>query len=218
MEDYLPRREASKKLGVHYNTIYAMAERGELETLMVGKQKMYNVEKYMRDNGVIRKGKMRVCYCRVFNKKQKKDLEIQENKMRVLYPTYEIISDIGSSFDNNRKGLKRIIDYAMKGNLEVLIIEHKERLSRFGYEIIENLIKDYSKGEIHVINKKENTPIEEISKELGLVIDSYGTEINILKKYKKILKKELLGEIESQTQSQEKENVCIDSKDTKIVE
>lgn len=45
---YVTRRVAVDKLGVQYNTLYAMAERGDIETVMVGKHKKYDVDKYLK--------------------------------------------------------------------------------------------------------------------------------------------------------------------------
>jgi len=46
---------------------------------------------------------------------QKEDLIRQIKLVKKLYPKYEIISEIGSGMNNNRKGYKKIIDYAIKG-------------------------------------------------------------------------------------------------------
>ena len=56
--------------------------------------------------------------------------------MKKKYPSYEIISDIGSGLNMNREGLKKIIDSGIKGEIEILIVAYKDRLVRFGYELI----------------------------------------------------------------------------------
>ena len=87
--------------------------------------------------------------------KQKYDLDRQIKYMRDKYPENEIIYDIGSGLNYNRKGLRRIIDMAINGEINELVIAYKDRLTRFGYEIIEYLIEKYSGGKIKIINKKE---------------------------------------------------------------
>lgn len=79
--------------------------------------------------------------------------------MKKLYPTNEIISDIGSGLNMNRKGLNKIIEMAINGEIEELIIAYKDRLARFGYEMIENLINKYSKGKITILNNREEIDI-----------------------------------------------------------
>ena len=88
----------------------------------------------------------------------------------------------------NRDGLNKIIDYAIKGEIEILVIAYKDRLARFGYDLIERLIKDYSNGEIKIINQmEEKTPIEELSKDIVAIMNVYVAKMNGLRKYKKLL-------------------------------
>jgi predicted site-specific integrase-resolvase len=42
----------------------------------------------------------------------------------------------------NRKGLRKIIDYAIIGEIEEIVVVYKDRLTRYGYELIEYLIKN----------------------------------------------------------------------------
>ena len=195
MSKYLRRKEAATKLGVHYFTVVAMGKRKEIETIKIGKQIMYNVDKYLLEKGAsITDVKIRrkICYCRVSSRKQKENLENQIEVMKNKYPNYEIISDIGSGLNFKREGLKKIIDYAIKGEIEILIVAYKDRLARIGYEMIENLIKDYSKGEIVIISKKEEeTPQEEMTKDIMTIMNVYVAKINGLKKYKKLIKTEI---------------------------
>ena len=72
---------------------------------------------------------------------------IEQIKIELLlnkYPNYEIIKEIGSGMNMNRKGLRKVIDYAIEGKIEELVITYKDRLARFGYNLIEDLIKKYS--------------------------------------------------------------------------
>lgn len=189
------RREAAERLGIHYHTVYAMAKRGELESIMIGKQQMYNVDKYLKEKGAkiedIGK-RRRICYCRVSSQKQKDNLKNQIEVMKNRYPGYEIISDIGSGINYNREGLKKIIDYGIKGEIEVVIVAYKDRLARIGYEMVENIIKEYSKGEIIVINKEEeDTPQEEMTKDIIAIMNVYVAKVNGLRKYKKMIKEEI---------------------------
>ena len=114
--------------------------------------------------------------------------------MKTKYPLYEIITDIASGLNFNRTGLNKIIDYAIKGEIEIVVISYKDRLARFGYELIEKLITDYSKGEgeIKIENKKEEeTPQEEITKDIISIMNIYVAKINGLRKYKKQIKEEI---------------------------
>ena len=111
--------------------------------------------------------------------KQKEDLKRQIEVIKKLYPTFELISDIKSDLNLNRIWLKTIIDYAIKGEVEILVIAYKNKLARFGYDLIERLIKDYS--------NEEKTPIEELTKNIVSIMNVYVAKINGLRKYKKLL-------------------------------
>ena len=74
--------------------------------------------------------------------------------MKEHYKDYVLIEDIGSGLNLNKKGLRKIINLAIKGKINKLVIAHKDRLVRFGFELIEDLIKEYSNGEIIILDKK----------------------------------------------------------------
>jgi len=103
-----------------------------------------------------------------------------------LYPNYRIISNIGSGLNFNRKGLIEIINMAINNKIENLIIAYKDRLARFGYELIEYIIKNYSNGKIIIINnREETTPLEEVSKDIIAIMNIYVAKVNGMRKYKK---------------------------------
>jgi len=114
--------------------------------------------------------------------------------MQEKFPTYEIIKDIGSGLNYKRKGLQLIIEKAINGEVEELIIAYKDRLTRFGYELIEDLIKKYSNGKIIILNStEEKTPMEELTKDILSIMNVYVAKINGLRKYKREIKNELLS-------------------------
>ena len=84
-------------------------------------------------------------YCRVSSHKQKDDLERQiENIKTYMYAKgyqFEIITDIGSGINYNKKGLNQIIDMVTNSEVEKIVVLYKDRLIRFGYELIDNTEK-----------------------------------------------------------------------------
>ena len=74
--------------------------------------------------------------------------------MKDIYPNYKIIEDIGSGINFNRKGIRKIIDLAINNKINKVVVAYKDRLTRFGFELIEDIIKKYSNGTIEIINKK----------------------------------------------------------------
>ncbi|MGU8339098.1 IS607 family transposase, partial [Clostridium perfringens] len=86
-------------------------------------------------------------YCRVSSHKQKDDLERQiENVKTYMYAKgyqFEIISDIGSGINYNKKGLNQLIDMITNLEVDKIVVLYKDRLIRFGYELIENICEKY---------------------------------------------------------------------------
>lgn len=183
--EYVKRHIALKKLGICNKTLYKMAKYGKIDTIIVNKQMLYNVNKYIR-NKQITCTKEKICYCRVSSLKQKDDLNRQIEYMKSLYPTYRIIKDIGSGLNYNRKGLNEIIEKAINGEIYEIVVAYKDRLTRFGFELIENIIKKYSNGKIIILNKSKNeSPIEELTNDIIAIMNIYVAKVNGYRKYSK---------------------------------
>jgi predicted site-specific integrase-resolvase len=118
---YLSTKETKKIMNVHTHTLYNWEKKGEIETIRTKTgRRLYNVEKYLKNKKDNKK--MNICYVRVSTIGQKDDLLRQRNYMKNKYPKYEIIQDIGSGINFNRKGLVKIIDYAIEGKINKLVI------------------------------------------------------------------------------------------------
>ena len=183
--NYVRRKIALERLGICYKTLYKMAKNNKIDTIMIENHMFYNVEKYIRTQQKDKIVKYNICYCRVSSLKQKEDLKRQIEFMKIQYPNYIIIKDIGSGLNYNRKGLLEIIDKAIKGEINELVIAYKDRLTRFGFELIENIIKKYSNGKIIIVNKNNNeTPTEELTKDIIAIMNIYVAKVNGLRKYK----------------------------------
>lgn len=199
MDNFVSGKKASEILGIGRLTLYRWEEKGKLETIRTpGGKRLYNVKKLVRENTDINKNKpeksnnekirRKICYCRVSSRGQKDDLERQIKYMEEKYPNYEIISDIGSGLNYNRIGLKKIIDEAIEGKIEEIVIAYKDRLCRFGFEMIENIINKYSKGKITILNDVKASPEQELTNDLLQIMNVFGARMNGLRKYKKTIK------------------------------
>jgi predicted site-specific integrase-resolvase len=101
------------------------------------------------------------------------------------FPKHIVIEDIGSGINLNRKGLRKIIKYVIKGKIEEVVVAYKDRLARFGFELIEDLIKVYSNGKIIIVNKnKDLEPEQELIKDVLQIMNIFIAKMNGLRKYK----------------------------------
>ena len=104
--------------------------------------------------------------------------------MKKKYPNHLLIKDIGSGLNMKRKGLNKLIDLAISGKVNEIVVAHKDRLSRFGYDMIERIIKKYSDGEIKIIgNEKIKEKKEELVDDVMEVMNVFVAKINGMRKY-----------------------------------
>ena len=175
----------TETLGIHYQTVNNLVKRKEIEIIKIGTKFGYNLNKYIQDNNIIINQKKFICYCRVSSQKQKEDLQRQINVMKEKFPNHIIISDIASGLNFKRKGLIDIINMAIKNEVEEIVISYKDRLARFGYDLIEIILKEHSNATIKILNKKEEkTTEQELTEDIISIMNVYVAKINGLRKYK----------------------------------
>lgn len=147
--------------------------------------------------------KINFCYCRVSTPGQKSDLERQVEFFRIKYPNHTIIKDIGSGINFNRKGLNSILDTAIKGNLGEVVVTHKDRLCRFGYDLIERIISTHSNGKIVVLDQQETSPEKELINDLLSIITVFSCRLYGLRSHS--LKQKIKQEASKQPEEQSEE-------------
>ncbi len=82
--------------------------------------------------------RIKICYARVVSIGQK-NLERQKEELKEKYPKHFLIDDVGINL--TKRGIVKIIEMSIEGKIEKLVVAHKDRLTRFGYDLIELLIK-----------------------------------------------------------------------------
>ncbi len=204
MNNFVRGSDAAQIIGVCQNTLRVWDKKGLIETIRVNNQRRYNITPFLNSgvasNNIVREVKVKVndivsdkprlniCYVRVSSSSQKDDLERQKDVMKEKYPDYEIIEDVGSGLNLNKRGIKKIIHLAIEGKINELVVAYKDRLTRFGFELIEELITKYSDGKITVISKKEKVePEEELIRDIMAVMNVFTAKMNGLRKYKKLM-------------------------------
>lgn len=136
-------------------------------------------------------------YCRVSSNKQKDDLERQIENMR-LYLTakgkpFEIITDIGSGINYKKKGLKQLIKLIISNEVEKVVVLYKDRLLRFGFELVEYIANLYN-CEIEIVDNTKKSEQQELVEDLVQIITVFSCKLQGKRanKTKKIVE-ELIG-------------------------
>ncbi len=105
-----------------------------------------------------------IAYARVSSHDQKKDLETQKEKLesycRNHFDQYHIISDLGSGLNYRKPGLKKLLRAIFLRQTQHIVLNHKDRLLRFGSEIIFDLCKHFG-VKVTILEKREDLKFEE---------------------------------------------------------
>jgi excisionase family DNA binding protein len=197
--NYYTPKEASEKLGVHWQTLKNWEKQGKIKAIRSpGGKRYYDINNFIKDiehkdideniKDKVEIKKKKICYCRVSSYSQKKELENQKKYLKNKYPNHEILYDIGSGINFNRYNLKKIINYGINNQLEELVISYKDRLCRIGYELIENILIEYSNTKIIIEKDDIKSPEKELTDDLIEIITVFSSKLYGMRSYK--LKKE----------------------------
>lgn len=191
--------QASKLLGVTIQTIRNWDKQGLLkpDDITKGGQRRYKLETLKNINKNIKfntDNLKTIAYARVSSHDQKDDL-IRQVQVLELYCAkagfnYEVIQDLGSGMNYYKKGLTRLLNLILEGQVKRLILTHKDRLLRFGAELV-FAICEAKEVEVIIINKgDENIKFEEeLAKDVLEIITVFSARLygSRSKKNKKLL-------------------------------
>jgi len=191
-------KEASKYIGFKTKTLQKWDREGKLKPIKRTKtnRRIYNKEQ-LDDflgikNNIVRKN---IIYCRVSSQSQKIDLENQKKMMQEFCIAKgliidELIYEIGGGLNFKRLKFLEIFKMVEKKEIKNLIIAHKDRLCRFGFEWFENFCKNHNCN-IIILNAEVLSPQEEMVQDLMAIIHCFSCRLYGLRNYKKELKKHL---------------------------
>lgn len=184
--NYVPPRVAAARLGVSTKTLERWLAEGKIEGIFTqGGQRRYNLDSVIP----VRRGNSTdsraiLLYARVSSRSQKSDLSQQVNFLKSRYPDAEIITDIGSGLNFKRKGLQTLLDRVLTNTCKLVVVAHKDRLCRFGFDIIAWLC-NRQQTEILVLNQKNLSSEREIIEDILAIIHVLSFRLHGLRKYKK---------------------------------
>jgi predicted site-specific integrase-resolvase len=97
------------------------------------------------------------------------------------------MSDIGSGLNYKRKQFNRLMEMVELGQVRRIVIAHRDRLVRFGYEYFEAFCERHH-TEIVVINGQSMSPEQELVRDLIAIVTVFSVRLHGLRSYKKVLK------------------------------
>lgn len=140
-----------------------------------------------------------VIYARVSNTKQKHDLDSQISTISQYmacngYIIDDIYQDIASGMNENRDGLNKLLNDVIDGNIDNVFITYKDRLTRFGFGYIENMLNKYNTNIVTLNATREEDFQQELTEDLISVIHHFSMKMysnrrKQLKELSKVLNK-----------------------------
>ncbi|CAK0765624.1 putative resolvase [Gammaproteobacteria bacterium] len=183
MDKLVTITEASKILGVCTTTLRRWEKDGKLVPIRtVGNQRRYSLlalDPSFAES--IESNRVTYAYARVSSHDQKEDLVRQAQVLEMHCAAqgwkFEIITDLGSGMNYHKKGLKKLLAEIIAGRVERLVIAHKDRLLRFGAELI-FAICECKDVEVVIVNKGQDTTFEEdLAKDVLEIITVFSARL-----------------------------------------
>lgn len=174
----------SKLLGISAGTLRNMEKEGKIipQYISEGGTRYYSEEqlKVFSLNKKINRDRIVIGYCRVSTANQKDDLKRQiENIKMYMYAKgykFEIISDIGSGINYKKEGLTNLINKICQKEVSKVVILYKDRLIRFGFDLIEYICRLHG-TEIEIVDNTEKSKEQELVDDLIQIITVYANKI-----------------------------------------
>ena len=204
--------EAAQILGVTTTTLRNWDKKGLLkpDELTKGKARRYRIEslRNVNRNIIFTKDDLKtIAYARVSSHDQKEDLNIQVHLLELYCSKhgykYEVIQDIGSGMNYYKKGLTKLIDLILDNQVQRLILTHKDRLLRFGAELVFSIC-EAKNVEVIIINQGDETPSfeEELAKDVLEIITVFSARLygsrskknkNLISDLEKVIETDITG-------------------------
>ena len=193
MEKLYTLKEAKKLLGVTTKTIQRWDREGKIRVVRtIGGRRRIPESEIKRILGV-KEERVVVGYARVSSTTQKDDLEGQKQLIHSYakdkgYGEIQILSDVGSGLNENRKGFLRLLEMVAERKVSRVIIVCGDRLTRFGFETLRKMFQAFGTA-IEVINSEEKTPQEEVVEDLITIVSHFAGKLYGVRshKYKEVV-------------------------------
>ena len=184
MDQVYTMKEAAKQLGLSVRHMQKLDKAGKIHCIRTpGGRRRISEEEINRLRGKESKKRNFAIYARVsaHEQKQKGDLARQVEYIKSVLPRSReeavVITDVGSGLNDERKGLKQLMDLIREGKITDVAITNKDRLTRFGF----NYLKEFFAGfgaQIHVLDGEEKKSLEqELVQDMLSIVTSFSGKL-----------------------------------------
>lgn len=169
-------------LGISTRTIREWDANGKLTVIRsAGGHRRIPMSEIERLTGDKNDNGLTIAYCRVSTKKQEENLERQVGRVlekcsKEEWHT-ELIKDIGSGLNENRKGLKKLIKMVSDGKVKRIVVEYKDRLMRFGLDTFLSYCSKFGTEVLILQDQKGKAFEEELAEDMVALVTSYSARL-----------------------------------------
>lgn len=207
MERLYKVSEVARILNISAVTVRKFIRSGKLSAIRIGKLWMVPENELKVFLGEKASGQqMRaVIYARVSSYKQKRDgnLRRQIERLRSYcsargYIIIDVITDVASGLKEDRVGLRKLFKLVENRQIDVVVVEFKDRLTRFGFNYLKHYFASHGVN-IEVVERSEKSYMEELIEDFVAIIISfagriYGRRSQKFRKVKRFVKGEIIGQ------------------------
>src|SRR5438093_4616665 len=194
MEHTYSPQEFGKLIGRTTNTLQKWDRKGILKAhRSPTNRRYYTHDQYLQYRGLVAQEQgLTIAYARVSGMAQKADLANQLKALESYCQAHQIkvdewMQDIGSGLNYKRKQFNRLMEMIELGQVRRLIIAHRDRLVRFGYEYYEAFCERH-RTELVVINGEAMSPEQELVRDLIAIVTVFSARLHGLRSYRNVLK------------------------------
>lgn len=190
---YSPQ-EFGKLIGRTTNTLQKWDRKGILTAhRSPTNRRYYTHDQYLHYRGLVAAEQgLTIVYARISGRAQKPDLANQIKALETYCQQHSImvdewLSDLGSGLNYKRKQFNRLMQLIELGQVRRLLIAHRDRLVRFGYDYFEAFCQRHQ-TEIIVLNGEQMSPEQELVRDLIAIVTVFSARLHGLRAYRKVLK------------------------------
>jgi len=198
LHEGLTTGQAAKYISRHPKTLQAMDRAGVLPARRTASGRRYWLQPDLdRDLGRTAGERPRrtVCYCRVSSQAQRPDLKnqrriVEEFAIAKGIANLEFIEEIGGGLNFKRPKFTALVDSVVADEVAMLVVAPKDRLARFGFELLQHLCRKHG-SELLVLNTEKVSPEQEMVQDLMAITDCFSSRLYGLRNYRRALKEAL---------------------------
>lgn len=179
------------KIGVTPQTLRTWHKEGRLNPAFItdGGHRRYTHKQYLEFVGETsnQTNKLNVGYVRVSSKKQSDDLvrqaQLMENYLIAKGKPFKLIQTVGSGINYKNPQLHELIRMVINKEVDTIYVLYKDRLVRFGFELLEFLFNEFGVS-IEVVNQQFETAQEDLVTDLIQILTVFSAKLNGKRKNK----------------------------------